>query len=113
VVPPLIDEAHRVLKAWLKFALERECLCVVPIHILFRDLTEVNQNAEMHDELYAHRNDQTPVENRRRWLLLVELLERRVEAQHHEDDGNAKAEIGRLVVTHLDSVEVQGAHCIR
>lgn len=58
----------------------------------------------MHDKLDADRNDKTPVEDRRRWLLPVKLLKGRVKTEHHEDNGDAETKVSGLVVTHFDTV---------
>ena len=76
-------------------------------------MDKVYQHDQVHYELDGDGNNQTPVEDRSRWLLSVELLERFIEAEHHKDDRDTQTEIGRLIVTHFHSVKVECAHCVR
>ena len=108
----MVDEADGVLEVRLEIALQSKRL-VLPINVWLADLDEVDENSEMHDELHGDGDNETPVEDGGRWLLSVEPLQRLVEAQHHEDDRDAQAQVSRLVVAHFDTVEVERAHSVR
>ena len=111
-VPPLVEEADSVFKVGFEFTFELEWL-VFSINVRFADLDKVYQHDQVHYELDGDGNDQTPVEDWSWWLFSVELLERFIEAEHHEDDGDAQTKIGRLIVTHFHTVKVECAHCVR
>ena len=71
---------------------------------------KVDQDSEMDDELNGDRDYKTPMEDTCRWLLLVKLLQRFVEAEHHEYDRDTKSKICRLVISHFDAIKIEGRH---
>ena len=50
------------------------------------------------------------MEDRGGRFLSVQLLQRLVETQHHEDNRDAQAKVSRLIVAHFDSIKVECTH---
>ena len=109
MVPPLVEEAHGVLQVGLKLSFQLKRF-VVSINVRLTKIDEVDKHGKVGHELDRDGYDQAPMEDRGWRLLFVELLEGRVKAKHHENDGNAQAKVSGLIVAHLYTIQVQGAH---
>merc|ERR1719469_1339645 len=67
----------------------------------------------MDHELHGTGDHKRPVENRGGRPLFLQLLKRFGEAERHEEERDAEAHRSSLVVTHLDSIEVECTHRVR
>lgn len=76
-------------------------------------LTEIAQedkDIEVHGKLDRDTDDQTPVEDGGWRPLLVESLKRLRKTEEDKEETDTHSHVGCLVITHLDAVQVEGAH---
>ncbi len=66
----------------------------------------------MHAELTEDGNDQAPVEDGDWRPLFVQSFEWLGETEEDEEETDAHAHVGCLVITHLDTVEIESTHCV-